>query len=1492
MGRRRKEKEKSKKTIYILIILIAFVIVLAMFNKTEVKTIADYMVNYARMELFGTGLESYQDNAREKMNFNYGWRFSKGEGKNNAESDLPEEQVVVIPNTNEEAIFSQTYTEGASGEIWENVSLPHTYNDTDTFDNFMESGQNGERSMYTGTSWYTKEFTIPAKYQGKKIYIEFEAARQAAKISLNGTLLEGTSENGFIPFGYDLTQHINYGGINKLTVQVDNSFPYVAEGTTSKLPWHDSHWQPSMGGLYRNSYLYIVEPVHLTLPLYSFLETQGTYIYTSNETETTANINIDAEVQNSSNENKNLKLVAYVKKADGDVALTIESENIQVSAGEKKQIKISDVLNNAKRWSDEYPYLYTVVCKIVDTDTNTVLDNNENPLGIRTFKFTNDYGAYLNGNYVKLQGWGQKPTNEWAGLGSAYPDWMQDYVMKKMKDAGGNFVRWGHCAGGPASINAADKYGIITLQPGVEAEGSYGDIKYTADSYKIRTEAFRDMVIYYRNNPSILLWEIGNQTIKDLSIANEITSYIQKYDYGNRTYQTPNEENDYTFNNTENMKNSGTWEDSISTSVRLAGTRQGDATMKPYVGVGVTTEGGMSMNNNSSGKKPEVEGEYNRLEARRGVWDLKTPGYKDFSNELGSTVTGGAATLYGVVTSEEFAKYQVKSYENMIGSIKHGGGANWIFSDSTSHGRVVSETSRVSGEVDATMLEKESYWVSKVMFENKAGSHIIGHWNYPENTTKDVFAAANGGDGFTATATLKVTDLSGEETTYTGQNIYGGLWQFTDVEYKEGTVLFETRDAHGNLVTSASKSSHGDPATMRITEVNVGQELYANGSDILLLDIEIVDSEGNRCETFDGVRDNISTNFYLNSQTQEENTDNICEWRGGYNSSIEDSTNNKYLKIESGITRVAIRTTMTAGEIALTAKTTVDGQELQATYVTNSTQIDNTNGYSRLENFMPEYNMDTLTDPGIGDGTKPTMKEQPVVESHTSALIEDFGYTGTRDPEPTTGNVLENGATLYNDTTIRFTSVPYKYQNAEYFKLPSADNATLALDLINFIPIQDIDVLAFRDPAVPKPAWLTSDFIKQPDIVTADNGVVYDVYKRTVKAGIRVTLGANGQDAAAGSQGWMNVIAVKETQKVNNETFFDERFEIVDIENSTDENREYQSSSNGWNLVTTGSGVFFSPEEKMGETSAKLVDNTKSAMGYIYKKFAEVGDKFKVTYKVNVTDIAGSNNYIRLFLNNGVPPSDVSDLSKVLNQTYLNNTDLISKSGNGTYNIKTGISNNNWHDIEFSFDMDNKIDGIYKYTVKIDGVSTGGKYSLNSNNNLTADHILVATGNAHENEIYISNIKIEPEANKAVTAIRVNGQEIAGFNTFTKHYMETVQGTQNTVTIEEGVEHLETTITYADDESYSDIIVKDTNKNTYEYRVYFKEAIVNKTELRSVISEIEAMNLDAYQVAEVNSLLALKDEAKVINQNPNVSIRQVNQIIEELREKIKTLILK
>jgi beta-galactosidase len=62
--------------------------------------------------------------------------------------------------------------------LWKTVSLPHTYNDVDTFDDMAPGRMLGETNQWSGRTWYRKTFTLPETFRGREVYVEFEAVRQ------------------------------------------------------------------------------------------------------------------------------------------------------------------------------------------------------------------------------------------------------------------------------------------------------------------------------------------------------------------------------------------------------------------------------------------------------------------------------------------------------------------------------------------------------------------------------------------------------------------------------------------------------------------------------------------------------------------------------------------------------------------------------------------------------------------------------------------------------------------------------------------------------------------------------------------------------------------------------------------------------------------------------------------------------------------------------------------------------------------------------------------------------------------------------------------------------------------------------------------------------------------------------------------------------------------------------------------------------------------
>jgi beta-galactosidase len=292
----------------------------------------------------------------------------------------------------------------------------------------------------------------------------------------------------------------------QLSAKLQESIPATLdELQADQIPWNNPHWHPAHGGIYRNVRLIVTNSLHFSLPLYSFLQTEGPYAYATDITEKSAQIGLEIPLRNDGPTTADGEIHADILDADGRSVFS-NSVRVVVPAGGSTKLKLGGTVAQPRLWEPAYPHLYRVVLKLTRRDN--VLDSTEIPLGIRAIRWDAGAGLFVNGAHLKLHGWGQKSTNEWPGLGAALPDWMQFLTLQMMRDAGGNFLRWGHVPGGPAQIASADRLGIITLQPGGD-----GEHDTVGGAWALRVANFRDVLIYYRNNPSIFIWEGGNQKV-------------------------------------------------------------------------------------------------------------------------------------------------------------------------------------------------------------------------------------------------------------------------------------------------------------------------------------------------------------------------------------------------------------------------------------------------------------------------------------------------------------------------------------------------------------------------------------------------------------------------------------------------------------------------------------------------------------------------------------------------------------------------------------------------------------------------------------------------------------------------------------------------------------------------------------------------------------------------------------------------------------------
>jgi beta-galactosidase len=110
---------------------------------------------------------------------------------------------------------------GFNDSAWTTVSLPHSFNDVDSFRKIISHSW-GDVGTFKGLVWYRKHFKLPAKLAGSKIFLEFEGMRQAGVMFLNGKEV-GLYENGVTAYGLDISGAVHFGDEdNVLAVKVDN----------------------------------------------------------------------------------------------------------------------------------------------------------------------------------------------------------------------------------------------------------------------------------------------------------------------------------------------------------------------------------------------------------------------------------------------------------------------------------------------------------------------------------------------------------------------------------------------------------------------------------------------------------------------------------------------------------------------------------------------------------------------------------------------------------------------------------------------------------------------------------------------------------------------------------------------------------------------------------------------------------------------------------------------------------------------------------------------------------------------------------------------------------------------------------------------------------------------------------------------------------------------------------------------------------------------
>ena len=351
----------------------------------------------------------------------------------------------------------------------EEIRLPHTCKET-PFHYFDEH-------IYQMISAYRKKLNVPKSWCGQSVILTLDAVGHESEVFLNGEKI-GEHHCGYTAFSIDLSDKLRYGEENVLTVKVDSResinvppFGYVIDYMT-------------YGGIYRDVYLDIKNPNHLTDV---FLHSE----IGSNASDVTLHSKIQMK-----KEDENLLLRQYIrKKQEGDFEL-LKEYTVQ---NQQTEIEVQCQVSNISLWEIENPGLYEIKTELVKADN--VLDEKVIVFGFRKAEFLKD-GFYLNNRKVKIRGLNRHQSYPYVGY--AMPKSMQCMDADILKnELGLNAVRTSHYPQSHYFLDRCDEIGlfVFTEMPGWQ---HIGNAEWKAQA----VENVKEMVIQYRNHPSIILWGV------------------------------------------------------------------------------------------------------------------------------------------------------------------------------------------------------------------------------------------------------------------------------------------------------------------------------------------------------------------------------------------------------------------------------------------------------------------------------------------------------------------------------------------------------------------------------------------------------------------------------------------------------------------------------------------------------------------------------------------------------------------------------------------------------------------------------------------------------------------------------------------------------------------------------------------------------------------------------------------------------------------------
>lgn len=703
---------------------------------------------------------------------------------------------------------------------WESVVVPHDWAIYGPFSSQNDKQhvailQDGQKEAmehagrtgglpFVGVGWYRLKFDAPKSTDNKRVVLLFDGAMSEPQVFVNGKKA-GEWKYGYNSFEVDITNFISESGKNTLAVRLEN------------MP-ESSRWYPG-AGIYRN--------VHLITTEKTYFPTWGTQITTPVVNKDFAKIDIKTTIKTTAKPEE-IQLETKIFDQNNQLVATTKSTLSKYDNGLLEQ---SFVIDNPKLWNVETPNLYYVESKLYEQ--NKLKDTLLSRFGVRSIELRPDKGFFLNGEKVIFQG--VCNHHDLGPLGAAVNDAAIRRQIRILKDMGCNAIRTSHNMPAPELVTACDEMGMMLMVESFD-EWQIAKVKngYNRFFNEWAEKDLTNLIEHYRNNPSVVMWCIGNE-VPNQGVEGECKTAKMLQDICHRL--------DPTRPVTQGMDNPhAVINNNFAAVMDVAGFNY-----RPFM---------YPENYKKLPQRLVLGSETTSALSSRGVYKFpvvrkrmaKYPDHQASSYDVEHVGWGG-------LPDDDFIQYGDLPYcmgEFVWTGFDYLGEPTPYYEDWPSH-------SSLFGIIDLAGLPKDRYYLYRSHWNKTSPTlHVLPHWTfegregevtpifvYTSYPSAEVFINGKSQGRKTKDLSIRVEDSGTDEAldSLVRQKRYRLMWM--DTKYEPGTVKVVAYDENGNVAEEKEIHTAGKPHHIELVADKT--TLNADGKDLSFITVRVVDKDGNLC---------------------------------------------------------------------------------------------------------------------------------------------------------------------------------------------------------------------------------------------------------------------------------------------------------------------------------------------------------------------------------------------------------------------------------------------------------------------------------------------------------------------------------------------------------------------------------------------------------------------------------------------------------------------